>query len=312
VAFTTLLGTLSRRVRGTKARTDLDRDAKSASNPLQIKILEGTSAYAALAGRRIGAGQHAAAEDQGMAGHERRAIRQHPHNGFGDFVGLSETTEGMESANKFVGLGRAEGSIRFFPPLDYSAITPVPLGYGVGVFEGVSVWSGRLTHLRRENAHMGFLDSVLAPCFRNEQAGRVVVFTWDRRGRGYLVESPAEEQKIRSFLKMHFFAYLSIMLLGYLLASSWSSDLVYMLGRPAHHMARTGITFLGIYLVVVGLPTLLLWKSYKNAMLSFVSPENEVVVSKAVPSKKLIWAGVAIAAMGVLIMVAVFLLVRAR
>jgi hypothetical protein len=159
---------------------------------------------------------------------------------------------------------------------------------------------------------MGLLDSVLAPCFRDEKAGRVVVFTWDRHGRGYLVESPAEEQKILSFLKMHFVAYLSITLLGYLLASSWSSDLVYMLGRPAHHIARTGVIFLGIYLAVVGLPTLLLWKSYKKAMLSFVSPENEVVVSKAVPSKQLIWTGVAIAAMGVLIMVAVFLMIRAR
>jgi hypothetical protein len=48
---------------------------------------------------------------------------------------------------------------------------------------------------------MGLLDALVSSCFRDDQAGRVVVLPVDRRIRGYLVKSEPDELKIRAFLK---------------------------------------------------------------------------------------------------------------
>jgi hypothetical protein len=132
---------------------------------------------------------------------------------------------------------------------------------------------------------VAFLDSIVNASFRTEAAGRVVVFSGVRRHRGYLVKSRADELKIRSFLKMFFLAHASILVLGLLLASGWSHDLAYALGPPAMHVARTTAIFLGIYSVVVGVPYFLLWRSYKTSLATFVSPEDEVLLSSG-PTKR--------------------------
>jgi len=80
---------------------------------------------------------------------------------------------------------------------------------------------------------MALLDSIVGACFRDEKAGRVVIFSGDRRARGYIVRSESEELKIRSFLKMFYFAHFSILFPGYFLASEWSRDIYHALGRPA-------------------------------------------------------------------------------
>jgi hypothetical protein len=126
---------------------------------------------------------------------------------------------------------------------------------------------------------MALLDAMVSAYFRSEKAGRVVVFPGDRRHRGYVVKSQAEEQKIRSFLKMFLCAHASILVLGYLLAYGWSHEIVYALGRPALHIYRTIGIFAGIYSVVAGLPYFILWRSYKKAFVNFVSAEDEVLVS---------------------------------
>jgi hypothetical protein len=128
---------------------------------------------------------------------------------------------------------------------------------------------------------MGLLDSIVGRSFRNEKAGRVVVFTGDRRHRGYVVKSESDELKIRSFLKMFYFAHFSILLLGMSLANAWSTFVtnLHEFGSPAAHILRTTGVFLGIYSVVVGLPYFLLWRSYKKALLGFVSVQDEVLVS---------------------------------
>jgi len=126
---------------------------------------------------------------------------------------------------------------------------------------------------------MGLLDHIVSQSFRDEEVGRVVVFTADRRHRGYLVKSEADERKIKSFLKMFLSAHFSILILGYFLGSAWSMELNYALGRPAAHLYRTFGIALGVYSVVVGLPYFLLWRSYKKSLLSFVSPQDEVYVS---------------------------------
>jgi hypothetical protein len=122
---------------------------------------------------------------------------------------------------------------------------------------------------------MGLLDSIVGRCFRSGKTGRVVVFPGHR---AYLVKSETEEQKIKAVLKMFFSAHLSILLLSYFLASEWSRELVYALGRPAEHLLRDAGIFLGIY-SVVAFPYFLFWRTYKKAIFSFVSAQDEVAVS---------------------------------
>ena len=128
---------------------------------------------------------------------------------------------------------------------------------------------------------MGLLDSIVSNAFRDEKAGRVVVFSGDRRNRGYIVRSPAQELKIKSFLKMFYFAWLYILVLGPMLANAWSTFVLHLegLGRPIEHMARNMGIALGVYCGVVGLPSFFLWRSYKKALPSFVSAQDQVVVS---------------------------------
>ena len=85
---------------------------------------------------------------------------------------------------------------------------------------------------------MALLDSIVGAGFRDEKAGRVVVFSGDRRTRGYIVRSESEELKIRSFLKMFYFAHFSILFLGYFLSFEWSRQIYRALGRPEAHMFR--------------------------------------------------------------------------
>jgi biotin transporter BioY len=126
---------------------------------------------------------------------------------------------------------------------------------------------------------MALLDSIVGACFRDEKAGRVVVFSGDRRTRGYIVRSESEELKIRSFLKMFYFAHFSILLLGYFLGFEWSRQIYRALGSPEAHMFRAMCISAGVCLLVTGVPYFLLWSAYKKSFLSFVSPEDEVAVS---------------------------------
>jgi hypothetical protein len=159
---------------------------------------------------------------------------------------------------------------------------------------------------------MGFLDSIVDASFRDDAAGRVVVFSGGRRHQGYLVKSGAEEQKIRSFLKMFTAANLAILLLGIQLTVAWSHDAVNAFDRPAHHLLRSGCIFLGVYSLVVGVPYFVIYRSYRKALFSFVSPQDEVVVTAKRPRRPLAIA-IALIAAGTLILLGVILiLVRAK
>jgi len=163
-------------------------------------------------------------------------------------------------------------------------------------------------------ANMWLLDSMVGANFRSENASRIVVFPGDRRHRGYVVKSEAEELKIRSFLKMFYFAHSSILLLGIVLSSVGSTEVNHLLSGPNEHaVGRSVGIFIAIYFLVVGLPYSLLWRSYKQAVLSFVSAQDEVVVSGKSPSQqRLLFVGVGVIAFAVLMMFGVFLLVRAK
>jgi len=156
---------------------------------------------------------------------------------------------------------------------------------------------------------MALLDSIVGACFRDEKTGRVVVFSGDRRTRGYIVRSESEELKIRSFLKMFYFAHFSILFLGYFLSFEWSRQIYRALGRPEAHMFRAMCISLGVYLLVAGVPYFLLWRSYKKASVSFVLPEDEVLVSGRRAGRQRIFvfiaAGLILLGLGVLLAFAV-------
>jgi len=159
---------------------------------------------------------------------------------------------------------------------------------------------------------MGYLDSVVSRSFRNEKAGRVVVFSGDRAHRGYLVRSAADELKIKSFLKMFLFAQLSIQLLGMLLTLAWMQDFGHDFGRHADHIFKTGGIFLVVYALVVGLPFFFLWRAYKKSFPNFVSPQDEVQVLGPNPNPRP-WPllAVVLISAGLLLFIALYL-VRAK
>ena len=161
---------------------------------------------------------------------------------------------------------------------------------------------------------MAFLDSVVARSFRDAAAGRVVVFSGDRPNRGYLVKSEAEELKIRSFLKMVYVANVSILMLGGMLANAWAIFFSHLesIGNPADHVLRTFSIYLLVSTLVVWLPYIFFWRSYKKALLSFASAQDEVSLS-GTTSVRQPWAIYAVVGFAFLLLLAiVFLVMRAK
>ena len=160
---------------------------------------------------------------------------------------------------------------------------------------------------------MGPIDALVNRSFRETPAGRVVVFSGDPRKRGYLVRSPADEQKIRSFLKMFYFAHLSILALGILFSQVCASWLAYgSYDRPARHMLGSVSIFVAIYCLVVGLPYALLWRAYKRALPSFTDPADEVSLT-GISAPRRQWILLAVAGFALLILAVILVLaVRPR
>lgn len=160
---------------------------------------------------------------------------------------------------------------------------------------------------------MGLIDAIVNRSFRETPAGRVVVFSGDPRKQGYLVRSPAEEQKIRSFLKMFYFAHLYILVFGVMLSQGCASWFAYgSFDRPARHLLGGVSIYLAMYGLVVGLPYALLWRAYKRALTSFTASANEVPLTGAnAPGRP--WILLAVAGFMLLILAAILVLaVRPR
>ena len=127
---------------------------------------------------------------------------------------------------------------------------------------------------------MGIVDILVNRSFRDDQQGRVVVFDGVGQGRGYRLRSTEDEVRIRAFLRMYVFAELAIQLLGTLLVAAWLSSVFGSTGRPTveRELMRGGF-FLAAYTLVVGLPFFVMWRTYRQAVPSFVSPADAVTVS---------------------------------
>jgi hypothetical protein len=164
--------------------------------------------------------------------------------------------------------------------------------------------------LKEEIPDMALLDLMVDANFRSEPSGRVVIFPGDRPNRGYVLKLESEELKIRGFLKMFYFAHLSILLLGCLLAFASSWGLGGALGGRSGHLLRIECIFVGIYCLVAGVPYWLLWRSYKKAFASFVSVEDEVVLSGNGAGRRLGFVIAGLIALGTLALLAAIPLFR--
>ena len=159
---------------------------------------------------------------------------------------------------------------------------------------------------------MGLLDAIVGNYFRDEKPGRVVAFPVDRRIRGYVVRSESEELKIRAFLKMYYCAELSIQLVSLLLTVGWITELTYASEHSVAHFLRSGAIFLGIYSLVVAVPYVLLRRTYKKSLLSFVSVEDEVLPSVKLPRQQQVLLAAGLIVIAMLILLGVLLLIRAK
>lgn len=163
---------------------------------------------------------------------------------------------------------------------------------------------------------MGLLDSMVDMAFREKKIGRVVVFSGDRKNRGYIVRSVADELKIKSFLKMFYFAHFSILLLGMLVANAWTTFFIniHAFSKPAEHLFRSMSISMGMYGLLVGVPYFWLWRSYKKAFINFVSAQDEVLISGSSAGRRP-WRVIAVlTALGALLLLiaGMLFLVRAK
>jgi hypothetical protein len=163
-----------------------------------------------------------------------------------------------------------------------------------------------------EHIHMGVLDAIVGRYFRDEKAGRVVALPVDRRIRGYVVRSESEELKIRAFLKMYYCAEWSIQLVSLLLTIGWITQLTYPSDISVAHLLRSGTVFLGIYAVVVAVPYFLIWRTYKKGLLSFVSAEDEVVVSGKPQKQQQVLLAAGLIVLAMVVLVGLILLIRTK
>jgi hypothetical protein len=160
-----------------------------------------------------------------------------------------------------------------------------------------------------EKIRMGLLDAIVGKFFRDEKAGKIVTFPVGGRYRAYVVRSESEELKIRAFLKMFYCAELSLQLVSLLLTIGWMTELGDASINSVAHFAKSGAVFLGIYSLTVAGPYWLLLRTYKKALLSFVSAEDEVVVSGKNAGRQF-W--VVIVGALVLVIGSIFYLIRSK
>jgi len=158
---------------------------------------------------------------------------------------------------------------------------------------------------------MGLLDYIVAKHFRDEPAGRVVVFGGDRRNQGYLVASESDQRKITAFLKMYYAAELSIQLVSTLVTIWWITELTNSSDTSFPRIAKSGAIFLGVYSLVVAAPYIFLRRAYKRELLAFVSGQEEVAVSGK-PVGRQSWVALAVIAALVLLALVIFYLVQAK
>ena len=160
---------------------------------------------------------------------------------------------------------------------------------------------------------MSFLDVAVARAFRDEPAGRVVVPVGLRQRRGYLIRSSADEHKIRAFLKLFLFAQMAIQTLG-MLAAFGVTNVGRQWNQAAtlHDVIVMVVSFVVAYGLLAVLPLVLLFATYRRALMSFFSAQDEVAVGPA-PAAQARWLLIAaMAGVTLLLALGLWLAIRAR
>jgi hypothetical protein len=160
---------------------------------------------------------------------------------------------------------------------------------------------------------MSFLDVALAPAFRDEPAGRVVVPLGLRRRRGYLIRSSADEQKIRAFLKLFLFAQMTLQTLGMLAAFGLTNvGRQWNAAENAHDVIVMIVSFVVAYGLLAVLPLVLLFALYRRALASFFAAEDEVAVGPAPLTQARRYLFSAVFGVTLLLALGIWLAIRAR
>jgi len=155
---------------------------------------------------------------------------------------------------------------------------------------------------------MGLLEAIVNRSFRETASGRAVVFPGDSQKQGYLVRTAAEEQKVRSFLKLFFFAHLYLLVFGVLLSNICASWLVEKLfDRPARHMLAVMAISLAVYAAIFGVPYFFLWRTYKRALTGFTDTADAVSLTGASAPQRS-WVLLAVIGFALLVLAAIFFL----
>jgi uncharacterized membrane protein len=108
---------------------------------------------------------------------------------------------------------------------------------------------------------------------------------------------------------MFYCAEWSLQLVSLLVTIRWITELTYASGNSIAYHIKSGATFVVTYALIVALPYFSLRKTYKKALLSFVSAQDEVVASgkQLRPPRDLLALGIIVA---IAMLVGVFLATR--
>jgi hypothetical protein len=121
------------------------------------------------------------------------------------------------------------------------------------------------------------MDWAVEQHFRKDASGRSVFLPLVCRGQGYFVDSKADEEKIRAFVKMYRSAAMLLVVVGTMGIYAWGWNPMFHAGaNPLKNrlMALGGSSL--VYLVIYLGAAWLLWGTYKGTVATLTSSLSEV------------------------------------
>jgi hypothetical protein len=156
------------------------------------------------------------------------------------------------------------------------------------------------------------MDYVVEQHFRKDPSGRSVFLPLVCRGQGYFVDSKADEEKIRAFVRMYRSAATLIAVLGPMGIYAWGWNPIFHVGpNPLRNrVVALGESSLAYLVIYVGWAWLL-WSVYKKTVPIFTSSLSQVEPGAIAGLTKVshrnqrvalvfLFAGLALAAFGIL------------
>jgi hypothetical protein len=122
------------------------------------------------------------------------------------------------------------------------------------------------------------VDDAVGFHFRTDSSGRAVFLPLISKGRGYLVDSKADEEKLRALVGMYRGANLILTVLCYLamMAPTSIGYNLYAGSIPLHTKVMTAVGTGLFWMVCFGASAWMLWGLYKRALAKFTCAMKEV------------------------------------